>query len=256
MSRKMWILLLLGSLLLVNSACTPDSASNTSAADTGDVEETDAVMETELALEDAPTDAPESAETMAPSPTAMTILWEDDFSDVNSGWERYRQFDGVLDYGDGEEVYQMLVSVEGNLFWVMKDEDLFDVTMSIEAWQVDGPEGSLYGLMCRYDPDAMDGYFFLISSQGEAGIGTFNFGFEPIPGGELTAFDAIQTGLDAKNTITASCTDEALTLSVNGEVLLNLPATGLTGGDIGMAVATPMGAGADVYFDNLIIYEP
>lgn len=256
MSRKIRILLLLVCLLLVNSACTHNPVSETSAADAVEVEETEEVLESEPAVEDTPTDAPESTQTTAPTPTARAILWEDDFSDVTSGWERYRQLDGVLDYGDEEDIYQMQVSVEGNLFWVMKDEDLVDVTMSVEAWQVGGPEGSLYGLMCRYDPDVMDGYFFLISSQGEAGIGTFNFGFEPIPGGELTAFDAIQTGLDAKNTLTASCTGETLTLSVNGEVLLELPATGLTGGDIGMAVATPMGKGADVYFDNLVIYAP
>ena len=256
MSRKIWIFLLLSSVLLLCGACVPKSVSETPVPEVEEGEDADTVVETAPIVEEASTEIPEPTATTAPTPTLRTILWEDDFSNVNSGWERYRQFDGVLDYGETEEIYQMQINAEGNLYWVMKDEDLVDVTMSVEAWQIGGPEGSLYGLMCRYDPSVMDGYFFLISSKGEAGIGTFNLGFEPIPGGELTAFDAIQTGLNAKNTITASCTGEALILSVNGEVLLDLPTTGLTGGDIGMAAATPMGEGADVYFDNFIVYAP
>jgi len=245
--------LLLGSLLLLVSGCKPASVSDTDTASEAEVEE---VVESEPKVEATPTEEPEPTPTIAPSLTPMTILLEDDFSDAASGWERYRAYDGVLDYGEEEEIYQMLVNAEDNLFWVMKDEDLMDVTMSVEVRLVGGPEGSLFGLMCRYDLNVMDAYFFLISSQGEAGIGTSDFGFEPIPGGELTAFDAIKTGLDVKNTITAFCMGEVLTLSVNGEVLFDLPATDLISGDFGMAFAPPKGVGADVYFDNLVIYAP
>ena len=251
MKRKNLIRWLTILLVIFLSACTPQAETQVS---------TSANLATE-AVEEVNTEAPSEAdpaetEEVIPTPTSRTVIWEDDFSDVNSGWERYRAFDGVLDYGETQEVYQMQVNVENNLFWVMKDDDLVDVTMSVEAWQVGGPEGSLYGLMCRYDPNVLDGYFFLISSQGEAGVGTFGPGFQPISGGELTEFDAIQTGINVRNTIAISCTGDSLIMAVNGEELFNLPATGLSGGDIGMAVATPMGAGADVYFDNLTVYQP
>jgi hypothetical protein len=45
-------------------------------------------------------------------------------------------------------------------------------------------------------------------------------------------------------------------MSVNGELLFELPAGDALGEDIGLAVATVQGAGTDVYFDDLIIYEP
>ena len=249
MNKKIVIHVLFVFLFVSICACSPQVVTEPTAP-------LNVETETEIPTEEPLPATPTMTEAVIPTATPRTVLWKDDFSDVNSGWERYRQYDGVLDYGEAEEVYQMLVNAEDNLFWVMKDEDLVDVSLSVEAWQVGGPEGSLYGLMCRYDPNMMNGYFFLISSRGEAAVGTFDRGYQPIAGGELATFDAIQTGLDVKNTITASCTGDALTLSVNGEVLFDLPSTGLTGGDIGMAVATPMGIGADVYFDNLTIYGP
>ena len=238
-------------LLVSISACTPQIETESTSPESVETE-----AETEIPTEELSLETPTITDEVTPTPTPRTILWQDDFSDVNSGWERYREYDGVLDYTESEEAYQMQVNVENNLFWVMKDEDLVDVVLSVDTWQVGGPEGSLYGVMCRYDPNVMNGYFFLINSLGEAGVGIFDRGFQPIAGGELTAFDVIQTGLEAKNTITASCTGDSLILSVNDVVIFDLPTTGLTGGDIGLAVATPMGAGADVFFDNLVIYQP
>ena len=194
--------------------------------------------------------------TLSPTPTERIVLLEDDFSDISSGWERYREFDGVLDYEIENEVYQMMVLADDNLWWVFKEEALPEVVMGVDVWQVDGPEGSLFGLMCRYDPDSLDGIVFLISTEGQAGIGTINNGFDPLPGGELAYFDAIETGMNAKNTIEAACIGEALTLTVNGDVLFELPAPESVGEFIGLAVATPLGAGADVYFDNLVVYTP
>ena len=238
-------------LLIMISACTPQVETESISPESVETE-----VGVEIPTEEQSQETSTMTEEVIPTATPRTVLWQDDFSDVNSGWERYREVDGVLDYAEDEEVYQMQVNVENNLFWVMKDEDLVDVVLSVDAWQVGGPEGSLYGLMCRYDPNAMNGYFFMISSQGEAAVGIFDRGFQPIAGGELTAFDVIATGLDAKNTITASCHGDSLTLSVNGEVIIDLLGTGLSGGDIGMAVASPAGAGVDVFFDDLVVYLP
>jgi hypothetical protein len=55
----------------------------------------------------APTSPPTEPSTDVPTiePTATeepaVILYEDDFSDPGSGWEHYREFDGILDYEDG-----------------------------------------------------------------------------------------------------------------------------------------------------------
>ena len=110
--------------------------------------------------------------------------------------------------------------------------------------------------MCRYDPQSNQGFVFLISTTGQAGVGLNDQGFKPLRGGELAYFDVIATGMNAVNTIEAGCVGDTLTMHVNGEELFSLPAGGLTGEDIGLAVVTVMGPGADVYFDNLTIYQP
>ncbi len=45
-------------------------------------------------------------------------------------------------------------------------------------------------------------------------------------------------------------------MSVNGELLFDLQATGFTGDDVGLVVVTSDESGANVYFDDLVIYEP
>lgn len=255
MLKKSLTFLVLSMLLILSSACNSKAATE---AQSADMEDSEISQETEPDIEDTATQIPEPTDTPEPEPTQRTVIWEDDFSDVESGWERYRHFDGTLDYLEEEEVYQMQVLSEDTLWWVWIEEDWFDVGLSVEAWQVGGLEGSLYGLMCRYDPNTNEGYVFLINTEGQAGLGTIGrvFNFEAIPGGELTTFDVIQTGLNAKNTIEAVCVGEELKMYVNGELLFDLPATGYAGGDIGFSTVTLVGDGIDVYFDNLIVFEP
>jgi len=258
MLRKTLLFLILSMLVILSGACTSKVATEAPPADTEEIENSEISQETEPEIEFTATHTPEPTNTPEPTPAQRTIIWEDDFSDVTSGWERYREFDGVLDYLEEEEVYQMRVLAENSIWWVWMEEEWFDIGMSVDAWQVDGLEGSLYGLMCRYDPNTNDGYVFLINTEGQAGVGIIgdNFDFEALPGGELTDFDVIQTGLNVKNTLEAVCMGEALKMSVNGELLFDLPAVGFAGDDIGFSVVTIVGGGIDAYFDNLIVFEP
>ncbi len=253
MFRRIGISIVLSILVMIVSACSASPATVTT--QTEEVM-TEAPVESEA--ETAPTATTAPTNTTAPTSTPRVIIWEDDFSDVTSGWERYRELDGVLDYVEGEEVYEMNVLAEDSLWWVWKEETLPDVGLSVDAWLVAGPEESLFGAMCRYDADNNDAYIFLINAKGEAGIGVIGEGyqFEPLSGGELTQFDVLQTGLDARNTIDILCAGEALQMSVNGELLFDLQATGFTGDDVGLVVVTSDESGANVYFDDLVIYEP
>jgi hypothetical protein len=261
MLKKILMVTLLVSLALGAAACTPQETLPPAPAETEEAPTTPPETEppTQAPTEAPPTATPEPTDTPEPTPTATprSILWEDDFSDVNSGWERYREMDGVLDYLEAEGVYQMQLLVEDNLFWVMRDETWRDLVLEVEMTQKEGPEGSLFGVMCRYTPETLNAIVFVITSEGQAGIGTMeNFAFNPLPGGELAEFTAIQTGLDATNILEAGCVGETVSLGVNGEILLTLPAPEMAGDDLGLVVASTMGAGVNVYFDNLVIYEP
>ncbi len=110
--------------------------------------------------------------------------------------------------------------------------------------------------MCRHDVDTRQGVAFLINTQGQAGVGLMKDGFEPLPGGELTDFDVLHTGLNARNSIEATCQGEELMMWVNGDLLFDLSVDEALGESIGFVLATPAGAGADVRFDNLKVYAP
>jgi hypothetical protein len=256
MFRKLSLFVLLAGLLIITTACQAGSPTATSIP----IIETEEEMTEPTAT--APDPEPSSTATLAPtptlepSPTPRSILRQDDFSDVNSGWERYRQFDGILDYVVEEETYQMKVFAEDSLWYVWIEEDQSNVKFSVETWLVEGPEDTLYGLMCRFDDDHWNSVVFLINTQGQAGVGLLVNNFQPLPGGELTHFKAIHTGLNAKNTIEAGCVGESLTMIVNGERLFDIAPPDFTGEDIGLAVRTPAGSSAEVRFDNLILYAP
>ncbi len=258
MLRKLLICLILSSLLFLSNACTSKAVTEAPPSEANEIEDTDESQELEPEVVTTEPHVSEPTDTPEPTATQRAIIWEDDFSDVNSGWERYREFDGALDYLEGEDVYQMKVLAEDNLWWVWMEKDWFDVGLSVEAWQVDGLAGSLFGLMCRYDPNTNDAYVFMINSEGQAGLGIIgdNFDFEALPGGELTNFDVIQIGLNSKNTVEAVCAGEALQMYVNGELIFDLPALDFTGDDIGFSVVTLPDGMIDIYFDNLVAFEP
>ena len=131
------------SLIIFSAACSPDAT--TISDDEIVIEETASKdsNQIDLTTEEAtriPTELPPTAtipptNTLEPTLTATprTILWQDDFSDVTSGWERYRQFDGVLDYLETDEVYQMQLTQQGNFFWVYLYTTFTDLVLSIDA---------------------------------------------------------------------------------------------------------------------------
>lgn len=255
MFRKLSLFVLLAGLLITTTACQAGNPTTTPIP----------IIETEEeTTEPTTTPKPEPLNTatlaptptLKPSPTPRTVLRQDDFSDVNSGWERYQQYDGILDYVVEEETYQMKVFAEDSLWYVWIKEDQSDVNFSAETWLVEGPEDTLFGLMCRFDDDHWNSVVFLINAQGQAGVGLMENNFQPLPGGELTQFDAIHTGLNAKNTIEAGCVGDRLTMIVNGEKLFEIAPPDFSGEDIGLAIRTPKGSGAEVRFDNLILYAP
>jgi len=107
-------------------------------------------------------------------PTVMleqpgNILFEDDFSDTSSGWDRYDDTDGIANYTD-----------DGYLIQVFTDNQFFfanpglidlpsDVRIEVEATKVNGPEDNSFGIICRYQ-DVGNFYRFIATSDGYAGI--------------------------------------------------------------------------------------
>jgi Raf kinase inhibitor-like YbhB/YbcL family protein len=189
-----------------------------------------------------------------PTEEPWELVLEDDFEDPNSGWERYREFDGILDYEEGG--YRMVIEVPENLFWVNANQEFADVRVEVDAKVIGGPEANRYGVLCRLGGEDFDHYFFLISSEGTYSIGK-QIGWELEVLSESTEpSDVINRGIEEYNHIRADCEGDVLSLFVNGELLLEVQDPDLQKGDVGMLTGTVGEAGVDVYFDNIEVYIP
>ena len=219
-------------------------------------------------VEPSPTNtvAPSATPTLAPSSTATTtptftptakpvvVLYQDDFSDPDSGWEHYREADGILDYEDGG--YRMLIQNPSNLFWVQQGSDWQDVSVEVDATKVGGPDANRFGLMCRLSNTTYEYYGFLISSDGSYGIGRIVRGQVELIGSDAWQHsEAIEQG-QATNRIRVTSVGNTLTLYVNGQQLLQVQDDTLASGDIGLVAGTVGEPGTDILFNNFSVTEP
>ena len=129
-----------------------------------------------------------------PAPSASgTILFEDDFSKANTGWDRLQAAEGIMDYDAGG--YRILVNAQETNFWSTPHRSFSDVRIEVDAGKLGGPEENRAGLFCRY-ADA-DYYFFMLTHDGYFGIGIFSNGQAILLGqNEMQFNSAIHKGVN------------------------------------------------------------
>ena len=234
--KKTQIVLLLAFTLLLTLACSVFN---------GPVESSDSPAES------APAEQPAAQE------PASNILFQDDFSDTNSGWDRADWDSGITDYNSG--TYRMLVKVPSYDIWANPGQ-YFDGDIRVEAdgTKVAGEYDDDYGLICRYsgEPSAPNYYYFIISSDGYAVIGKVTSGSnEYISSEKMNPTDAIKQGM-ATNHLQADCIGSTLTFYVNGQMVTNVSDSSFTGGDVGIIAGTFDIPSAEFSFDNLVVTRP
>jgi len=187
------------------------------------------------------------------TPTVGNILFQDNFSDFNSGWERSVEPDSVVDYYGGG--YRIFVRDPEFIVWSHPNKNLSDVRIEVYATKSAGPDDNAFGVMCRYQ-NADNYYYFLISSDGYAGIGARQNGNSKIISADkLQATDSIKQGA-ATNHIRAECDGTTLTMYVNGVRVANARDSGLASGDVGLMVESYDVGGPDILFDNFVVTKP
>ena len=190
------------------------------------------------------------------TPTASLpedILFQDDFSDDTSGWDRIDVPEGFTDYADG--VYRIWVNTANTDVWANPGKNFTDTIIEVEATKVGGPDDNDYGVLCRYQ-DESNFYFFMISSDGFYGLGKVVEGEQILIGGEeLVPGDNINTG-NATNNLRVDCVGSQLTLYVNGTQLTSVEDSSFTSGDVGLLAGTFTEAGTDIHFDNFVVRKP
>jgi hypothetical protein len=184
-----------------------------------------------------------------------STLFEDDFSDPNSGWDVGQTDNGSTAYGQGDFVIK--VKTPSYSKWSIAHQTLDSVSIEVDAQLAGGPEISEYGLICRYQGDDKNMIFATISGDGYYGIYEEKDGDESLltGGGKLQPADAVKTGR-ATNHLQFICSGNTYTLLINDQQVDSITNNRLSGGDIGLYAANGSEGGVEVHFDNLVATVP
>ena len=183
------------------------------------------------------------------------VLFRDDFSNPQSGWEVGEYVGGEVGYRNG---YYYVVSYgNGKTMWGVANRSFTDVVIDLDTTQVSGPANNNtdYGVICRTaDPESGIGYYLLISGDGYYAVvkGT-DQGYDWLV--DFTKSSAIRQG-NTSNHIRAVCQGSKLSLTVNGVLLAEVEDSEFTGGDIALTATSYENTPTEVRFDNLVVTAP
>jgi hypothetical protein len=181
------------------------------------------------------------------------VLFQDDFSDPGSGWDRVDVADGITDYDNG--IYRIYVNTENTDVWANPGLNFSDVHIEVDATKIAGDDNNDFGIVCRYQ-DNSNFYFFIISSDGFYGVGKVVDGVQNLIGVEsMPPSDKINQG-NASNHLRADCVGSQLSIHVNGELLDTFEDSDFTSGDVGLLAGSFAVPGTDVHFDNFVVLKP
>lgn len=195
--------------------------------------------------------------TTSSDPADSKILYSDDFSNTNSGWDEFSDEQSFVGYY--LNAYKIAITGQTNYYlWANPKSSLnlgADVRIQVEASLESGSEMNDIGIICRYQ-DEENFYFMTIGSDGFYGVSKIVKGDESLVG--MTEFgksDAIKSG-NTSNTIQASCIGSEIVLSVNGTELARVTDTDLTSGTVGLLVGTYDEGDVSILFDNFKVTAP
>jgi hypothetical protein len=182
------------------------------------------------------------------------VLFQDDFANTDSGWNRVRDPNGnITDYeNDG---YHILNNQPISHVWANPGLKFNDVRVDVDINKTSGPDDNYFGVICRYK-DGSNFYILAISSDGYYGIVKVLEGSLSLLGSDqMQPSEAIQQG-NAANHLSAECKGDSLSLSVNGHALLSVEDDAFSSGDVGLEVTTRQSGGVDVLFTHFSVTKP
>jgi len=186
-----------------------------------------------------------------PPPPSGTVLFQDTFDVNTTGWDRFANDGGIMDYFDGG--YRILVLIPGLNFWSTPEKNYSDVRIEADVIKLAGPDENRMGLMCRYQ--AGNYYFFIISNDGYYAIGKFMNNQTTLLGqSEMQLNAMVQPNMI--NHLRGDCIGNTLTLYVNFTQVASAQDADLASGDVGVLAGTFNQPGVDVSFDNFVALQP
>lgn len=181
------------------------------------------------------------------------VLFQDSFDHPSSGWDRYQGPDYRADYSGG--TYRIEILEPNTNAWSTPDLSFHDVQIEVDARKAAGPDDNLLGVLCRYQ-DASNFYFFLVSSDGYAGIGIRQQGQARLLSADtMLPHPAVGKG-STTNHLTVRCLASSLELAVNGEPVASAEGEEWAAGDVGLIAGAYEEPGVVVEFDRFSVLQP
>jgi hypothetical protein len=181
------------------------------------------------------------------------LLFEDDFSDVESGWPRNESADYGNDYTNGS--YEIWVNRQNFLMASSINANFGDVRIEVEAHKASGTDYSYYGIGCRA-VDLDNHYLFFIGPDGFYAVAKMVAGEIMLIGQQQFLPSEIINQGSTSNQIRADCVGDRLSLLVNGRMLVDMQDSEFAFGMVGLFAGTFSEPGIVTLFDNFKVFGP
>jgi hypothetical protein len=189
----------------------------------------------------------------AQASTSGNVLFADDFSSTDSGWDRHSDEQVVTDYAQGG--YRIWVNETQSDVWANPGISVDDAVIEVDATTTAGPLDNDLGVLCRYQ-DADNFYMFEISSDGFAIIAKYSAGeWTGLTGDGMQPTDAIVQG-KTTNHLRVECVGSSLRLYVNSTLVAEVSDDTFASGSVGLIAGTFDEPGTDILFDNFKVLRP
>jgi hypothetical protein len=202
------------------------------------------------------TSTPLSDVHLTPSSTLVPVnlLFFDDFSNPESGWDQVNDSDFSTNYFNN--TYRITVNTNMYDSWANPGQKSYaDVIIEVDAIKNSGPDDNDFGVICRYQ-DSDHFYYAIISSDGYYGIIKVTSDSSGLIGREYLEYnDNINQGY-ATNQLRFECLGDSLSLYANGQLLDQQIDGEYTDGNVGLIAGTYDTPGTDILFDNFSVYSP
>lgn len=185
--------------------------------------------------------------------TPGAVIYQDNFSDPESGWNRVSENTGSADYDDG--VYRIQVNVANTDIWAIPGQNFQDVRVEVDVFKAGGDRNNRFGVICRVN-QATNFYTFVISSDGYYGIGKVKgLSYELLGMESLWRSDKIPAGAGFIH-LRADCVGDELTLYVDDVLIYQVHDAEFISGDVGLTAGSYDNPLVDIRFDNFMVYLP
>jgi hypothetical protein len=181
------------------------------------------------------------------------VLYQEQFSDAQSGWGTLANDAGVAAYNNA--AYRIYIKSPNVNLWAHPGLNFGAARIEADVVTQNGPPENRMGLICRMK-DAANFYYFVISNDGYYGIGKVKNGkWSLLETTEMRPSSAILTNRQI-NHLRADCIEGLFALYVNNQLVGTAADKDFSSGDVGILAGSFEAPGVDVYFDNFTVYKP